>query len=138
MADFNHSRMEDPNPSGNPGKTLSSAGTNVKLRRMLGNAGAGATGKGQWLELSNFKEKNFYLYLVDQAGGTLGSPIVTIEGAMELDPADADLNTKVETLATLNSGTLSAFVDVPWRYVRANVGTAGTTAIQVGLHAIGV
>lgn len=137
MADFNASRMEDPNPSGNPGQPLGPTGSRIFKRRMLGNAGANATGKGSWVNVEALREKTFLLYSADQTLA-LGTPVVEIHGAMELEPTDPDTNTQYEVLGTLNSGSIVLHVNNVWRYVRVEVTTAAANPTQVGLNGLGV
>jgi hypothetical protein len=129
--------MEDPNPSGSPGEGLGPSGARIFKKRMLGNAGANATGVGSWVGTESLREKTFFLYTVDQALA-LGSPVVEIHGCMELDPVDPDANTKFEILGTLNSAALSLSLGDVWRYMRVEVTTAATNHSQVGMNGLGV
>lgn len=137
MADFDASRMEDPNPSGSPGQGLGPTGSRIFKKRMLGNAGANATGFGSWVGTDSLREKSFFLYSVDQSLA-LGTPVAEVHACMELDPVDPDNNTQYEVLGTLNSGAKFLAVNNVWRYIRIEVTTAAANPFQVGMTGLGV
>lgn len=121
--------MRQENVEASGGKTASF--------RLLGDAGAGVTGKSQWLRLSGMQWKTFFIYPVDQTQA-YGAISIEIHGAMELDGVDEDANTKFEVLATLNSTTKSLQWEPPWPFVRAEVKVAAATPFQVGFYAVGI
>jgi hypothetical protein len=119
------------------------SGVQARTMRMLGDAGAIALGKGDWVDFGGAERKTFFLYPVDQKNDSLGSAAVEIQGCIEL-AAESTANqdnvpdTKFKVLGTLNAGSPHLVVVEPWPYIRAVVTVAGTAAneFQVGAHAI--
>ena len=133
MADFQATGIKDNNSPGSLGTT----GILEVSKRMLGDAGANATGNGSWIRSSSYW-KTFFLYVNDRKTA-VAAGIVLIDACMELasDPDDPDTDTVYETIATLNAGSPSFSTEVPWRYLRARVTTADVNFIQVGFNGQG-
>lgn len=106
--------------------------------RMFGNAGATGVDLGSWIQVDWSQWKGFQLYPLDQGSpGAIGTSVVDIEGAMELnDPTDPFSDAVVSVIDTLNSGNVYDAIETPYRWVRARVTSFDTDAIQVGLLAL--
>ena len=133
MADFAVTRMQDDVHGGVTTNTMAS-GITYQGKRLLGDVGAAAMGKGDWFRASG-RLKAFFLYPQDRLAATnIAAAIVEIHGAMEL-PATAPENAAFKILGTLNNAGRSFETYGPWRYVRAVVTTAaaGAVPVQVGL-----
>ncbi len=127
-------------PTGTKLLTTTSGSTPVAWL-MFGANGAVAIGKGRWVELEGVEWKSFMLRRhATPHNGTLAAASVEIHVANELDPADADANTKFVVAGTLNAGAPSLLLEVPWRFVRAELKVAGggSEDVQVDFHGIGV
>jgi len=130
MADFEHSNIPGS------GTNIGTTGTHYQSRRLLGDAGAGTTGRGEWFR-NNGLWKTFMLYNTDMVGAVDGGVDVRIEACMELAsaPDDPDVDTFVVELATLTNAAPSFSTESPWRYVRARVEAfAGAKNVQVGFQ----
>lgn len=134
MADFEVKRMTDDDArAGVASPPVGTSGMYMASRRMLGDAGAAAAGKGAWYR-TNGLWKTFHLYPQDLLQGTgVGAASVEVHGCMELPEGDED-NAAYVLLATLDSTNLSFSTEEPWRYVRVEVKVPAAFAVQVGLH----
>lgn len=135
MADFILSGIPDDKVNGVT-TNLGPTGTVMHSKRMLGEEGAGSTGRGGWFR-NNGLWKTFMLYNFDRVGAVDSGVDVRIEACMELasDPDDPDVDTFVIELAALSNASPSFSIEYPWRYVRARVHAfAGTKNVQVGAH----
>lgn len=118
--------------------TTTSGNTPVAWR-LLGEAGFNVLGKGRWLELNGVQWKSFLLRAhTSPHNAAIGAGSVEIQVANELDPVDADENTKFVVLATLDSSNPEFSSEEPWRYVRARVAVVGTPMMQVDFYGISV
>lgn len=134
MSDFEvYPTVEDRtrNVNQGPGTT----GVMMASRRMLGQAGATATGVSNWYR-SDGLWKTFFLGPQDRLQATgVGAAVVVIDACMELpdNPNDPDDAAYFE-LGTLNTSTRSISTENPWRWVRARVTTPAAFAVNVFLH----
>jgi hypothetical protein len=133
MADFLVTKMPDDTVRGVTTNVMAS-GITYQGKRLLGDAGAAATGKGDWFRVSG-RLKAFFLYPTTKLAATdISAAIVEVHGAMEM-PATTPELASFKILGTLNNAARSFETYGPWRYVRAVVTTpaAGTVPVQVGL-----
>lgn len=106
---------------------------------MLGAAGATTTGVSKWIDVTGAQWKSFLLRrAASPFNDTVGTASIEIQACNELDDVDADANSKFVVLGTLNAGAPSLTLEDPWRFVRAEVKTAGGggEALQVDCHGI--
>ena len=137
MADFAVTKMPDDAVNGVTTNTMAS-GITYQGKRLLGDDGAAATGKGDWFR-AHGRLKAFFLYAQNKLAATdISAAIVEIHGAMEL-PATTPELASFKILGTLNNANRSYETYGPWRYVRAVVTTAaaGAVPVQVGLSVEG-
>jgi len=131
MADFQVTRV--PADKDSPAAL---SGVLTMHKRMLGDAGAGANGKGAWLR-TKAEKKTFFLYRTDKKTA-ISAAVVQIQGAMELAeaPDDPDADTVFKVIGTLNAASPSLTTEEFWPYMRAVV-TAVDAApnTQVGMYA---
>lgn len=131
--DFTPSKYTDAK-----GPMTTTSGNTPLAWRMFGDAGAAAPGKSKWLDLHGVMWKSWILRMANSPhNGALGAASVEIHVANELDPVDADANTKFRVLATLNTGAPAFDYEPPYRYVRAELKVAGAAAVQVDFYGIG-
>lgn len=132
MADFTVTRT--PSDKDSPAAL---SGVLTLHKRLLGDAGAGANGKGSWLR-TKAEKKTFFLYRTDKKTA-VSAAVVQIQGAMELaeSPNDPDADTVFKVLGTLNAASPSLTTEEFWPYLRAVVTTpeAGAPNVQVGMYA---
>ena len=121
------------------GAMTTTSGNTPSAWRMFGDNGALAPGKSKWIDLHGVMWKSWILRAAQSPhNAALGAASAEIQVANELDPVDADANTKFSVLATLNAGAPKFDYEPPYRFMRIELKVAGGVPVQVDFYGIGV